>query len=95
MAYRNLRNGKFQEVSEQLGAGILEKVTGRGMAIGDFDNDGDLDVLVNCVNDFPQLLRCDSKQKNNWIKIKVTGVKSNRSGTIARHCRGCQRLCVG
>ena len=84
VAYRNLRNGKFQEVSEQLGAGILEKVTGRGMAIGDFDNDGDLDVLVNCINDYPQLLRCDSKQKNNWIKIKVTGVKSNRSGIGAR-----------
>ena len=84
VAYRNLRNGKFQEVSEQLGSGILEKVTGRGMAIGDFDNDGDLDVLVNCINDYPQLLRCDSKQKNNWIKIKVTGVKSNRSGIGAR-----------
>ena len=84
VAYRNSRNGKFQEVSEQLGPGILEKVTGRGMAIGDFDNDGDLDVLVNCINDYPQLLRCDSKQKNNWIKIKVTGVKSNRTGIGAR-----------
>ena len=84
VAYRNLRNGKFQEVSEQLGPGILEKVTGRGMAIGDFDNDGDLDVLVNCINDYPQLLRCDSKLKNSWIKIKVIGVKSNRSGIGAR-----------
>ena len=84
VAYRNLRNGKFQEVSEPLGPGILEKVTGRGMAIGDFDNDGDLDVLVNCINDYPQLLRCDSKLKNSWIKIKVIGVKSNRSGIGAR-----------
>ena len=62
----------------------MEKVTGRGMAIGDFDNDGGLDVLVNCINDVPQLLRCDSNVKNNWVKLKLKGVKSNRSGIGAR-----------
>ncbi|MGH9671894.1 MAG: hypothetical protein ACRD44_01840 [Bryobacteraceae bacterium] len=40
----------------------------RGCAFGDFDNDGDIDVLINCVNDVPQLLRCDSAVKNNWLK---------------------------
>lgn len=84
VAYQNLRNGRFKEVSEQLGPGILEKVTGRGMAIGDFDNDGDLDVLVNCINDVPQLLRCDAQTGNNWIKVKTVGVKSNRTGIGAR-----------
>jgi hypothetical protein len=84
VAYRNLRNGRFQEISEQLGPGINEKVTGRGMAVGDFDNDGDLDVLVNCINDAPQLLRCDSTTKNNWLKVKTVGVKSNRTGIGAR-----------
>jgi hypothetical protein len=43
--YRNLRNGKFQEVSEQMAPGIMDKVTGCGMVVGDFDNDGDLDLL--------------------------------------------------
>jgi hypothetical protein len=43
------------------GSGITESVAGRGVGIGDFDNDGDLDVVVNCVNDVPQLLRFDSK----------------------------------
>lgn len=84
VAYRNLGNGRFAEVSEQLGPGVVEKVPGRGMAVGDFDNDGDLDVLVNCVNDFPQLLRCDAKSKGNWLKVKVVGTKSNRSGIGAR-----------
>ena len=41
-------------------------------------------MLVNCVNDVPQLLRCTSTLKNNWIKIKTVGVKSNRSGIGAR-----------
>ena len=62
----------------------MEPVTGRGMAVGDFDNDGDLDLLVNCINDVPQLLRCDSREKNHWIKIKMVGTKSNRTGIGAR-----------
>ena len=82
--YRNLGNGKFLDVSEDGGPGIMERVPGRGCAIGDFDNDGDIDVAVNCVNDVPQLLRCDSTLKNNWIKIKAIGTKSNRSGIGAR-----------
>ena len=82
--YRNLHNGRFADVSMNVGPGILEKVPGRGAAIGDFNNDGALDVLVNCVNDVPQLLRCQSTLRNNWIKIKMVGVKSNRSGIGAR-----------
>jgi hypothetical protein len=82
--YRNLGNGRFADVSAEGGPGIMEKVAGRGCAIGDFNNDGTLDVLVNCMNDVPQLLRCDSKLKNNWIKVKTVGVKSNRSGIGAR-----------
>jgi hypothetical protein len=82
--YRNLGNGKFADVSGTAGPGILEKVSARGCAFGDFDNDGDIDVLVNCVNDVPQLLRCDQPAKTNWLKVKTVGVKSNRSGIGAR-----------
>jgi hypothetical protein len=82
--YRNLRNGKFEDVSTSSGPGVLEQVPGRGCAFGDFDNDGDVDVLVNCVNDVPQLLRCDQTPGNNWLKVKTIGVKSNRSGIGAR-----------
>jgi hypothetical protein len=82
--YRNLGNGRFLDVSENAGPGILEKVSGRGCATGDFDNDGDVDVVVNCVNDVPQLLRCDNATGNTWIKIKCVGTKSNRSAIGAR-----------
>jgi hypothetical protein len=82
--YRNLGNGKFLDVSVNSGPGILEKVSGRGCAWGDFDNNGSLDVVVNCVNQLPQLLRCDLANGNRWIKIKCVGTKSNRSGIGAR-----------
>ena len=84
LLYQNLHNGHFADISLQVGAGISEPVASRGAAFGDFDNDGDIDVVVNTVNDFPQLLRCDTKLNNNWIKIRTIGTKSNRSGIGAR-----------
>jgi hypothetical protein len=82
--YRNLRNGQFEDVSLNGGSGIMDAVPVRGFAVGDYDNDGNLDVVVNCVNAPPQLLHCASTLKRNWIKIRVVGTKSNRTGIGAR-----------
>jgi enediyne biosynthesis protein E4 len=84
LLYKNLHNGHFADVSLQAGSGISEPVPARGCAFGDFDNDGNIDVVVNAVNDYPQLLHCTSRLGNNWIKVRTIGTKSNRSGIGAR-----------
>ncbi len=86
--YRNLRNGQFEDVSLIGGSGITAAAKARGFALGDYDNDGDLDAVVNCVNAVPQLLRCDAAPgqslKRSWIKIRLVGKKSNKTGIGAR-----------
>jgi hypothetical protein len=84
MLYRNLGNGRFEDFSDRAGPGVIEPSSSRGCAFGDYDNDGDIDILINPVNRTPELLRCDSSNQNNWISIKALGVKSNRSGIGAR-----------
>ena len=82
--YRNLGGARFEDVSLASGSGITALAAARGLAIGDFDNDGDLDAVINAVNDVPQLLRCDDSSGNHWLKVKCVGTKSNRSGIGAR-----------
>jgi hypothetical protein len=82
--FRNLGNHTFEELGREAGPGVADAHCSRGCAFGDFDNDGDLDILIVNLNEPPSLLRNDMKVKQNWVKVKLEGVKSNRSAIGAR-----------
>jgi hypothetical protein len=82
--HRNNRDGTFTEIAAQAGAALSEERVGRGAAFGDFDNDGDEDIVVNDLDGSPQLLRNDGGNTNNSLMIRTVGVKSNRDGIGAR-----------
>jgi hypothetical protein len=84
VVYRNLGNRKFQDASKEMGTGITARHSSRGCAFGDYDNDGDIDVIVNNMNEIPSLLRNDGGNKNNWIKVKLVGTRCNRTAIGAR-----------
>ena len=89
LLYQNLRNGRFRDVTALMGPAILSPKSSRGTAFGDFDNDGDVDVLVMNMNEAPLLLRNEYFSKsargpNNWLMLNLMGVKSNRSAIGAR-----------
>ncbi len=84
LIFRNLGDGKFEELIEEAGAAIAAPHSSRGVAFGDFDNDGDVDILVMNQNEPPSLLRNDVTGNNHWLKVKLLGTKSNRSAIGAR-----------
>ncbi|MGI8958486.1 MAG: CRTAC1 family protein [Bryobacteraceae bacterium] len=82
--FRNLGAGKFEELVDQGGSGISEAHCSRGCAFGDFDNDGDVDILIVNLNEPPSLLRNDVRGNNHWLKVKLIGTQSNRSAIGTR-----------
>ncbi len=84
VVYRNLRNGRFEDVSERLGPPVTTPHAGRGAAFGDIDNDGDVDVAVNNVHEPPNLYRLDTSRTASWTELKLVGTTSNRSAIGAR-----------
>ncbi len=84
VVFRNLGNGKFEELIDEAGPGIAAVHSSRGCAFGDFDNDGDIDMLIVNLNEPPSLLRNDVSGGGHWLKVKLIGVKSNRSAIGAR-----------
>ena len=79
VVFRNLGGGKFEELLEYAGPAMRELHSSRGLAVGDFDNDGDLDVLIMNMNEPPSLLRNDIGRTNHWLKVQLVGSVSNRS----------------
>jgi hypothetical protein len=84
VVYRNLRNGRFEDVTERLGEPVTTPRAGRGAAFGDVDNDGDVDVVVNNVHEPPSLYRLDAPAGRAWTLLKLVGTASNRSAIGAR-----------
>lgn len=83
LLFRNLGDGTFANVMVETGGLALKRVS-RGAAIGDYDNDGDLDILVTNCNERPDLLQNTVGNQNNWVQIQVVGEESNRSGIGAK-----------
>jgi hypothetical protein len=82
--FRNLGNGRFEEIGDEAGTGIAAQHCSRGCAFGDFDNDGDIDILIVNLYEPPSLLRNDVNSRQHWIKVKLVGSKSNRSAVGAQ-----------
>ncbi|MCW5977436.1 MAG: CRTAC1 family protein [Bryobacteraceae bacterium] len=77
--FRSLGRGRFEQLFEEAGAAIASSHCSRGVAFGDYDNDGDTDILIVNLNELPSLLRNDLKSENHWLKVQLEGAKSNRS----------------
>jgi hypothetical protein len=82
--FRNLGSKRFRNVTAEVAGGLLLKKSSRGVAFGDYDNDGDIDAIVLNLNDRPTLVRNDTPQSNHWVTIRFVGTKSNRDGIGAR-----------
>ena len=84
LMFRNKGNGKFEDVTGRLGPALRRTAVGRGAAYGDFDNDGDLDLLLTTNNGPVRLLRNDNANQNDMLRVKTVGTRSNRDGIGAK-----------
>ncbi len=82
--FRNLGQNKFEEVTATMGPALQRPIVGRGAAYGDFDNDGDLDLLITANNGPARLLRNENGNQNDRLRVKTVGTRSNRDGIGAK-----------
>lgn len=82
--YRNLDGWFFQEIKAENGDALGVEMSSRGTAFADYDNDGDLDILITNLDDRPNLLRNESDNKNHWLTLQMVGTQSNRDAIGAQ-----------
>jgi len=82
--FRNEGSGKFRDVSLELGKYFQKELVGRGACMGDYDNDGDLDIFIVNLNNPAVFLRNNKGNQNRWLMLKLTGTTSNRDGIGTR-----------
>jgi hypothetical protein len=84
LLYRNLGDGRFEDVTKGAGSAVQAPRVARGCAFGDLDNDGRVDVVINNLDGPPAILRNQGASRNHWLLVKCVGTKSNRSAVGAR-----------
>src|SRR5690606_25117224 len=82
--YRNLGNGRFEDISQIAGPAVMDPHPGRGLAFGDYDNDGDVDLFISNIDEQPSLLRNQFSGEHQFISLHLIGTRSNRSAIGAR-----------
>jgi len=82
--FRNLGDHRFEEMAGKLGPALQRPIVARGAAYADYDNDGDLDLLVTTNNGPAYLLRNDGGNQSRFLRVRTVGTKSNRDGIGAR-----------
>ena len=84
LLFRNKGNGRFEDVSNKVGQAMRQPIVGRGAAYADFDNDGDLDLVITTSNSTAKLLRNDNGNQNDMLRIRMIGTRSNRDAIGAK-----------
>ena len=84
LLFRNMGDGRFLETTKKAGADLSRPSGGRGVAFADFDNDGDVDIVVTNIDGFPELLRNDGGSRKHFLSLRLVGTRSNRDGVGAR-----------
>jgi enediyne biosynthesis protein E4 len=77
LLYHNRGGGTFEEVAAQFGRVMMDERVGRGLAVGDIDNDGRLDVVINNLDGIPEVLHNERPDRGNWLLVKLTGAAGN------------------